>query len=193
MLKRVKINSFVLKWKRVVRVGHIYYNSYDISKSRKKWQMWWETTLSQKNVKEKWFWIILIIKFLPPKEQHICAVIFTVLSVLVMTAYWQELQMTWTVQIPGGLSIWQNWSAGPLLYHCSTSQFENEIGFFQEFLLKDHLLRAYYSGFDWSGRRVLIKREIITATGMVWPVSSDKWKAPQVPWSTMWFFKRSVR
>ena len=32
--------------------------------------------------------------------------------------------------------------------HCSTSQFENKIGFFQEFLLKDHLLRAYYSVFD---------------------------------------------
>ena len=64
--------------------------------------------------------------------------------------------------------------------HCSTSQFDNEIGFFQEFLLKDHLLRAYYSGFDSSGRRVLIKREIITTTGKVWPVSSDKWKAPLV-------------
>ena len=32
--------------------------------------------------------------------------------------------------------------------HCSTSQFENKIGFFQEFLLKDRLLRVYYSGFD---------------------------------------------
>ena len=32
--------------------------------------------------------------------------------------------------------------------HCSTSQFENKIGFLQEFLLKHHLLRAYYSGFD---------------------------------------------
>ena len=31
---------------------------------------------------------------------------------------------------------------------CSTCQFENEIGFFQEFLLEDLLLRAYYSGFD---------------------------------------------
>ena len=32
--------------------------------------------------------------------------------------------------------------------HCSTSQFENKIGFFQEFLPKNHLLLAYYSGFS---------------------------------------------
>ena len=64
--------------------------------------------------------------------------------------------------------------------HCSTSQFENKIGFFQEFSLKDHLLRAYYSVFDRSCRTVMIKREIITATGMAWPVSSEKWKAPLV-------------
>ena len=31
--------------------------------------------------------------------------------------------------------------------HCSFSQFENKIGLVQEFLLKDHLLRAYYSVF----------------------------------------------
>ena len=62
--------------------------------------------------------------------------------------------------------------------HCLTSQFENKIGFFQEFLLKNVLLRVYYLGLDWSGSRVLIEREIILATGMVWPVSSDKWKAP---------------
>ena len=29
-----------------------------------------------------------------------------------------------------------------------TSYFENEIGFFKEFLLKNVLLRAYYLGFD---------------------------------------------
>ena len=62
--------------------------------------------------------------------------------------------------------------------HCLTSQFENKIGFFQEFLLKNVLLRVYYLGLDWSGSRVLIETEIILATGMVWPVSSDKWKAP---------------
>ena len=50
------------------------------------------------------------------------------------------------------------------------SQFENEIGFLQEVLLKNVLLRAYYSGFDWSGWGALIKRQIIIATGMVWPV-----------------------
>ena len=60
-----------------------------------------------------------------------------------------------------------------------TSYFENEIGFFQEiFRLKNVLFRVYYLGFDWSGWRVLIKRETIIATGMVWPVSSDKWKVP---------------
>ena len=59
-----------------------------------------------------------------------------------------------------------------------TSQFENIIGFFQEFLLKNVLLRVYYLGLDSSVSRVLIKSEIIIATGMVWPVSSDKWKAP---------------
>ena len=64
--------------------------------------------------------------------------------------------------------------------HCPTSQFDNEIGFFQEFLLKNHLLGTYYLGFDWSGWRVFIKSEIIIATGMVWPVSSDEWKAPLV-------------
>ena len=53
--------------------------------------------------------------------------------------------------------------------HGRTSQFENE--------MKNVLLRAYYLGFDWSGWRVLIKSEIIIATGMVWPVRSDKWKA----------------
>ena len=62
--------------------------------------------------------------------------------------------------------------------HCLTSQFENIIGFFQEFLLKKVLLRVYYLGLDSSVSRVLIKSEIIIATGMVWPVSSDKWKAP---------------
>ena len=32
--------------------------------------------------------------------------------------------------------------------HCPTSLFEKQIGFFQEFLLKTYLLRAYYLGFD---------------------------------------------
>ena len=58
------------------------------------------------------------------------------------------------------LSICQNWPARPWLH------FEDEIGFSQEFLLSV-LLRAYYLGFDCSGWRVLIKREIIIATGMV--------------------------
>ena len=56
--------------------------------------------------------------------------------------------------------------------------FDNDIGFFQEFLIKPHLLRGYYLTFDWSGWIVLIKSEFLITTGMVWQVSSDKWKAP---------------
>ena len=54
--------------------------------------------------------------------------------------------------------------------HGQTSYFENEIGFFQEYLMKDYLLRAYYLGFDWSGWIVLI--DILITTRKVWPVSS---------------------
>ena len=53
-------------------------------------------------------------------------------------------------------------------------------GLFPEGLLKNHLLRAYYLWFDWSGWIVLIKSQILITTGMVWPVSSGKWKAPRV-------------
>ena len=54
---------------------------------------------------------------------------------------------------------------------CWTSHFA-AISFFQEFLLKSHLLYAYYLEFDKSGWIVLIKSEILIMTGMVWPVSS---------------------
>ena len=37
------------------------------------------------------------------------------------------------------------------------SQFENEVGFSQEFLLNKHFFGACYLGFDLSGCRVLIK------------------------------------
>ena len=57
-----------------------------------------------------------------------------------------------------------------------TSHFDKEIGFFQEFLIKTHLLRGHYLRFDWSGWIVLIKSEFLITTGMVWQVSSDKWK-----------------
>ena len=60
------------------------------------------------------------------------------------------------------------------------SQLANEMGFFQRVLLKNHLLCAYCLGFDWSGWIVLIKSEILITTGMVWPVSSGKWKRPLV-------------
>ena len=72
------------------------------------------------------------------------------------------------------LSKSQNWPARPWL----EQHFYNEIGFSQQFLLKNHLLRAWYLGFDGSGWKILIKSKILITTGMVWPVSSDKWKAP---------------
>ena len=62
--------------------------------------------------------------------------------------------------------------------HCPTSRFDYEIRFFQEFVLNNHFLGAYYLGFDGSSWRHLIKMEILIALGMVWPASSDKWKAP---------------
>ena len=46
--------------------------------------------------------------------------------------------------------------------------------------MKNDFLRAYYLGFDWSGWIALIKNTILVTKGMSWPVSSDKWKAPQV-------------
>ena len=62
--------------------------------------------------------------------------------------------------------------------HYRTSYFDNEIGFFQGLLLKNHLLPTHYLGFDWSSWIVLINSEILITKGRVWPVSSDKWKAP---------------
>ena len=64
--------------------------------------------------------------------------------------------------------------------HCRTSHFNCEIGFFRGFLPKNYLLPAHCLGFDWSGWIVLINSEILITTGMVWPVSSDKWEAPLV-------------
>ena len=55
---------------------------------------------------------------------------------------------------------------------------------FPRFFYENHLLRAYYLRFDWSGWIVLIKSEIPIATGIVWPVSSDKRKAPLVSFAT---------
>ena len=44
--------------------------------------------------------------------------------------------------------------------HCPTSQFDNEIGFFQEFLPKIRLLGTCYSGFDWSGWEFWLKGKL---------------------------------
>ena len=68
----------------------------------------------------------------------------------------------------------------------------NEIGFFQEFLRKNHLLRAYYLRLDWSGWPVLNKSEILITTGMVWPVSSHNW-VNYVPKMFTIFQQRSFR
>ena len=40
---------------------------------------------------------------------------------------------------------------------------------------------------EWSGWIVLIKSEILIMTGMVWPVSSDKWKAPLLPYAARYW------
>ena len=64
--------------------------------------------------------------------------------------------------------------------HYRTSYFDNEIGFFQGFLLKNHLLPTHYLGFDWSSWIVLINSQILITKERAWPVSSDKWKAPLV-------------
>ena len=69
------------------------------------------------------------------------------------------------------------------LDHSWTSHFDNEKCFFPRVLMKNHLFCESYLGFHRSGWIVLIKSEILIMTGMVWPVSSDKWKAPCV-WSS---------
>ena len=50
--------------------------------------------------------------------------------------------------------------------HDRTRHFENKIGFFQEFLMKNDFLGAYYLGFDWSGWIALIKSTILVTKGM---------------------------
>ena len=62
--------------------------------------------------------------------------------------------------------------------HYQTSYFDNEIGFFQGFLLKNHLLPAHYIGFDWSNWIVLINSAILITKERVWLAGSDKWKSP---------------
>ena len=71
------------------------------------------------------------------------------------------------------------------LDHGRTGHSENEIGFFQEFLMQNDFLHAYYLGFDWSGWIALIKSKILITKGMSWPGISDKWKAP---WVNSWHF-----
>ena len=48
-------------------------------------------------------------------------------------------------------------------------------GLFPRVFLKTHdLLRTYFVGFDKSAWIVLVKSEISMATGMAWPVRSDR-------------------
>ena len=75
----------------------------------------------------------------------------------------------------GALSICQNWLARPLPDQ-SVSKLNRP---FPRVFLKNHLLREYYSGFDWPSWIVLINSEILVTTGKVWQVSSDKRKAPR--------------
>ena len=72
------------------------------------------------------------------------------------------------------LSKNQNWIAGPW----PDQSFWQAISFIRGFSQKSLLLRARYLWFDWCGRIVLIKSEILITTWMVWPSSSGKWKAP---------------
>ena len=74
------------------------------------------------------------------------------------------------------LSICQNWPAEP--WPDSSDLKWNTL--FQRVFAENVLPLKYHLEFDWSGSRVLIKSEIIIATGMDWPASSDKWKAPWV-------------
>ena len=84
-----------------------------------------------------------------------------------------ETIITWTLR---ALSIYQNWPARPL----PDQLFWQWNRLFPGVLLKNHLLPAYYLGFDWCNRIVLINSEILITSGRVWPVSSDKWKVPLV-------------
>ena len=54
-----------------------------------------------------------------------------------------------------------------------TSQFDDEIGFFQGFLPKNHLLPVHYLGFDLSAWIVLINSEILITSGRVWPALTN--------------------
>ena len=55
--------------------------------------------------------------------------------------------------------------------HGRTSHFETEKCLFKTFLLKNLINLT---------RIVMIKSEFLNTTGMVWPVSSEKWKASLV-------------
>ena len=46
--------------------------------------------------------------------------------------------------------------------------------------MKHNFLHAYHVRFDWSGKMVLIKGEILNTTGMAWVVTSEKWKVPLI-------------
>ena len=59
-----------------------------------------------------------------------------------------------------------------------TSQLANEIGFFQRVLAEKSSPSCILFRIWLIWLIVLIKSEILISTGTVWPVSSDKWKAP---------------
>ena len=75
--------------------------------------------------------------------------------------------------------------------HCQSVWKWNRL-FPKGFCGKKHLLHAYYSGFNWSGGIVLITSEVIIAMGMVWPVSSDRRRAPLNSKTGPLFFQNST-
>ena len=58
--------------------------------------------------------------------------------------------------------------------HCRTNQFDTEIYFFQDRVFAKKPSPLVHTIQDLTD----LTMEIIIATGMVWPVSFDKWKAP---------------
>ena len=99
---------------------------------------------------------------------------------------------------PPSVHLWAYWVLRRFRFvrtgrpdHCPTSQFESETGFFQEFLLKNHLFRAYYCIHDLTdlAREFWLKGKLSLRwewSGQgVWLVSSDKWKAPQVYYTSV--------
>ena len=64
-------------------------------------------------------------------------------------------------------AIWETWLSSLTLEALSKSQSQPAC----------HQTHPYYSGVDWFGWTVSIKSKILITAGMVWPASSEGWKA----------------